>query len=132
MIRRPPRSTLFPYTTLFRSERIVAAAAPVDHRRGRLVGAAELHELEPGNRRSIESIEIVDVSLIGFDVDSAGVGLDSARERVTEREVVSRRADSGGGRLDPACRDEGEQHAGDNRWAEARAHIGPPLWTEHS
>src|SRR5258708_20169234 len=24
MIRRPPRSTLFPYTTLFRSERVVA------------------------------------------------------------------------------------------------------------
>src|SRR2546427_6770429 len=46
MIRRPPRSTLFPYTTLFRSERIVAAAAPVDHRRGRLVGAAELHRSE--------------------------------------------------------------------------------------
>src|SRR5256885_8856501 len=35
MIRRPPRSTLFPYTTLFRSQRIVARilasldAAPV-------------------------------------------------------------------------------------------------------
>src|SRR2546430_11424391 len=29
MIRRPPRSTLFPYTTLFRSERILdACAAP--------------------------------------------------------------------------------------------------------
>src|SRR3712207_8326445 len=27
MIRRPPRSTLFPYTTLFRSSRYVAAAA---------------------------------------------------------------------------------------------------------
>src|SRR5687767_15335273 len=27
MMRRPPRSTLFPYTTLFRSERRVAAAA---------------------------------------------------------------------------------------------------------
>src|SRR3989442_13583453 len=26
MIRRPPRSTLFPYTTLFRSKRIVAAS----------------------------------------------------------------------------------------------------------
>src|SRR2546430_14427348 len=26
MIRRPPRSTLFPYTTLFRSQQIVAAA----------------------------------------------------------------------------------------------------------
>src|SRR5258708_29318412 len=28
MIRRPPRSTLFPYTTLFRSEPIVAAVVP--------------------------------------------------------------------------------------------------------
>src|SRR3712207_7583227 len=30
MIRRPPRSTLFPYTTLFRSE----VAGPVDHGQG--------------------------------------------------------------------------------------------------
>src|SRR3712207_7197873 len=29
MIRRPPRSTLFPYTTLFRSGRGVGAASPV-------------------------------------------------------------------------------------------------------
>src|SRR3712207_7304449 len=29
MIRRPPRSTLFPYTTLFRSARFVAVAAPM-------------------------------------------------------------------------------------------------------
>src|SRR3712207_7737102 len=29
MIRRPPRSTLFPYTTLFRSDHEVAAAAAV-------------------------------------------------------------------------------------------------------
>src|SRR3712207_8381586 len=28
MIRRPPRSTLFPYTTLFRSERRADVAAP--------------------------------------------------------------------------------------------------------
>src|SRR2546429_6597680 len=28
MIRRPPRSTLFPYTTLFRSYRIVVAETP--------------------------------------------------------------------------------------------------------
>src|SRR2546427_3644333 len=28
MIRRPPRSTLFPYTTLFRSDRRLEAAAP--------------------------------------------------------------------------------------------------------
>src|SRR2546423_9457736 len=29
MIRRPPRSTLFPYTTLFRSERVLAAVPQV-------------------------------------------------------------------------------------------------------
>src|SRR3712207_8465309 len=45
MIRRPPRSTLFPYTTLFRSPGdVVRAALPARHRpvgRGRLgsVGA---------------------------------------------------------------------------------------------
>src|SRR5260221_9024611 len=38
MIRRPPRSTLFPYTTLFRSEH----AAPRD---------AELHAARPGGER---------------------------------------------------------------------------------
>src|SRR5438445_12982146 len=31
MIRRPPTSTLFPYTTLFRSLRIVDAAAAAEH-----------------------------------------------------------------------------------------------------
>src|SRR3712207_7841927 len=41
MIRRPPRSTLFPYTTLFRS---LAAARPLDHVGGidRRHGSAEL------------------------------------------------------------------------------------------
>src|SRR2546429_3570429 len=30
MIRRPPRSTLFPYTTLFRSRNSTASCSPVD------------------------------------------------------------------------------------------------------
>src|SRR3712207_8818427 len=38
MIRRPPRSTLFPYTTLFRSRRR-AHAAGLEHRH---------HDLDPG------------------------------------------------------------------------------------
>src|SRR5438874_7107093 len=33
MIRRPPRSTLFPYTTLFRSDRAAARLALSRHRR---------------------------------------------------------------------------------------------------
>src|SRR2546426_5327309 len=34
MIRRPPRSTLFPYTTLFRSEVAALVDADRDHDRG--------------------------------------------------------------------------------------------------
>src|SRR5437667_5362820 len=45
MIRRPPRSTLFPYTTLFRSEHLHHLALDLlEHRLGRLdalVGAVE-------------------------------------------------------------------------------------------
>src|SRR5256885_11680453 len=43
MIRRPPRSTLFPYTTLFRSEIGIAVAARVLHLRP-LRAAHVLHE----------------------------------------------------------------------------------------
>src|SRR3712207_8996619 len=32
MIRRPPRSTLFPYTTLFRSRRLASMPTPRPHR----------------------------------------------------------------------------------------------------
>src|SRR5688572_31366344 len=42
MIRRPPRSTLFPYTTLFRSGRLRAALGAGPRRHGRrLQGQAE-------------------------------------------------------------------------------------------
>src|SRR3712207_8316106 len=43
MIRRPPRSTLFPYTTLFRSARGLAA-----------LSAVELRFRTAGRRRTIE------------------------------------------------------------------------------
>src|SRR2546430_13430767 len=36
MIRRPPRSTLFPYTTLFRSARVIPAIRIGKRRRGRV------------------------------------------------------------------------------------------------
>src|SRR3712207_8071703 len=51
MIRRPPRSTLFPYTTLFRStveraERLVAAGRAA----GRRLGVVLQHRVRPGAR----------------------------------------------------------------------------------
>src|SRR3712207_8899456 len=46
MIRRPPRSTLFPYTTLFRSDRL--RVAEVEHRvLGRQTPALVLHRVAP-------------------------------------------------------------------------------------
>src|SRR5437870_7590876 len=43
MLRRPPRSTLFPYTTLFRSERLAVGALDARRLPGR-VGARSLAE----------------------------------------------------------------------------------------
>src|SRR5574341_2194071 len=40
MIRRPPRSTLFPYTTLFRSAGLKSSAAQVDRAFGTQLGAS--------------------------------------------------------------------------------------------
>src|SRR3712207_7838859 len=57
MIRRPPRSTLFPYTTLFRSERasedrdLLQGPAQQGGRRRRLVGSLPQPFLEPGRDR---------------------------------------------------------------------------------
>src|SRR5258708_23705286 len=42
MIRRPPRSTLFPYTTLFRSRRLIAQAGGVVDQENGEVRAGEL------------------------------------------------------------------------------------------
>src|SRR5256885_8409845 len=59
MIRRPPRSTLFPYTTLFRSEALLAEVAAVegDPERGldgrdRGVGGPRRDERSGGDRKS--------------------------------------------------------------------------------
>src|SRR3989440_4660279 len=66
MIRRPPRSTLFPYTTLFRSRRLrprrhdgeLLADEPVQQRRlARVRPSDQRHEAGtrgPGGRRSEE------------------------------------------------------------------------------
>src|SRR2546427_2904417 len=52
MIRRPPRSTLFPYTTLFRSAPRVSAAAPT------LSCACSSWPLTPSNRSEEHTSEL--------------------------------------------------------------------------
>src|SRR3712207_6854154 len=55
MIRRPPRSTLFPYTTLFRSERVLGrrdgvAAGGVDHQDTPLGRGGDVDVFDAGPR----------------------------------------------------------------------------------
>src|SRR3712207_8548882 len=51
MIRRPPRSTLFPYTTLFRSQRGERDQV-ADEREDRVEGVAEQHRPERTRHRT--------------------------------------------------------------------------------
>src|SRR2546430_9073423 len=50
MIRRPPRSTLFPYTTLFRSR----LGPQNGHKDARILSMTTSNELEPGPKSSRE------------------------------------------------------------------------------
>src|SRR3712207_8082709 len=56
MIRRPPRSTLFPYTTLFRSRGRVAPV-PLDHPRGARFVRKQLDQAARDTRRLAELVE---------------------------------------------------------------------------
>src|SRR3712207_6953078 len=60
MIRRPPRSTLFPYTTLFRSDLCGVAAGDLAHKVRRRVARHESHgaaaEARPGHPRPEASV----------------------------------------------------------------------------
>src|SRR2546426_10478022 len=61
MIRRPPRSTLFPYTTLFRSERAIGAldlvaARPHQTREGVHAGAGDAGEVIAHRDQPITSL----------------------------------------------------------------------------
>src|SRR3712207_8419543 len=76
MIRRPPRSTLFPYTTLFRSE--------VGRRHERLVGDGDPVVLLVAVAQALEDLDRVgDRGLLDLD------GLEAALERGVLLEVLA-------------------------------------------
>src|SRR3712207_8444410 len=79
MIRRPPRSTLFPYTTLFRSERHlavreVAERHPQDEERGR----------HPARHGDLDAAEPVAAERLARDHDRPVPGA-HARDRKSTR-----------------------------------------------
>src|SRR5438067_6684631 len=54
MLRRPPRSTLFPYTTLFRSQVVAALDEPA----AALVSAAEVEAERDAGRRRVDHVVV--------------------------------------------------------------------------
>src|SRR3712207_7913205 len=68
MIRRPPRSTLFPYTTLFRSLEGVALGALRDAGRGRRQHPAGPHERQLDAARGVGGQAHPDRLRLGLDL----------------------------------------------------------------
>src|SRR3712207_8550464 len=88
MIRRPPRSTLFPYTTLFRSQPVPGLNGVLDaelHRvhaelsgqlvHLRLVGEADLHRPEAAHRAAGR--------VVGVDQDRKSTRLNSSHANIS-------------------------------------------------
>src|SRR3712207_7465007 len=79
MIRRPPRSTLFPYTTLFRS---LGARGPVG-------GDLEQRELARDGLRRLQVADLDDVhqlvQLLGHLVDRVHRAVEGERDRKSTR-----------------------------------------------
>src|SRR2546430_13616420 len=72
MIRRPPRSTLFPYTTLFRSD-------PADDRLGEARYPAHVVVVHP--RHAVEAV--CDRSLADLDEDRKSTRLNSSHSQIS-------------------------------------------------
>src|SRR5256885_11070503 len=68
MIRRPPRSTLFPYTTLFRSRRL-SRREPRREVRPRASLRPAVRQLRPTERLREEVVATVEARPEGRDVD---------------------------------------------------------------
>src|SRR3712207_9045372 len=86
MIRRPPRSTLFPYTTLFRSlaRRVTEKGRADDGQRDAAVGNDQVRDVEPvlplDEQRAGAAVNRL--GSVGMPVD---VGTRQRREEVADR-----------------------------------------------
>src|SRR3712207_8050578 len=89
MIRRPPRSTLFPYTTLFRSSdqetrRALADGARAVERVRRLAGAGGgVGELSSDARRGVQHAGLVLPLRLPLDPDRKSTRLNSSHANIS-------------------------------------------------
>src|SRR2546429_7152113 len=74
MIRRPPRSTLFPYTTLFRSDQLRHGADGVLDRHG-AVDPMQVVEVDVGDLEALQARLARLPDPLGAGIDDAGPGV---------------------------------------------------------
>src|SRR2546428_9526668 len=80
MIRRPPRSTLFPYTTLFRS--LIGGTVPADNEAGYFLEPAILTHVDNKMRVAQEEIFGPVVCIIPFDTEEEAYNRDRKSTRL--------------------------------------------------
>src|SRR5256885_7425020 len=87
MIRRPPRSTLFPYTTLFRSQDLLLVCHGGDFAMQAIIGSTLLSSkvAQPTKK----PFEIYDTRLIGFTLRVQPSGVRSYRSEEHTSELQS-------------------------------------------
>src|SRR2546430_12096458 len=86
MIRRPPRSTLFPYTTLFRSNLALLVAAGVAmwlYARQRRVTRADLTEMVDTSLMGAGFIILIIAASGAFGVDRKSTRLNSSHSQIS-------------------------------------------------
>src|SRR3712207_9366012 len=95
MIRRPPRSTLFPYTTLFRSDPVVLGAEEADH--PEVEGAADVllegaHRAGDVHHRQDDGVGVAaDGALPGLEAEVIGLQVaEAGRSEEHTSELQSR------------------------------------------
>src|SRR2546422_10601050 len=97
MIRRPPRSTLFPYTTLFRSEASAEVLAGDEEKvavdRDVVLGVGTHIEREQrgvARLRDVPHLEAVEVALNGVMACEGKIRIERSEERRVGKECRSR------------------------------------------
>src|SRR2546422_9040759 len=85
MIRRPPRSTLFPYTTLFRSLDLDLARHLIEHAAGVADAVRVPHQVDRDPERDLlRRVDLVEVHV--DDVGPQRMALDLADQRLRSEE----------------------------------------------
>src|SRR5258707_13305900 len=93
MIRRPPRSTLFPYTTLFRS-RVELPHARADFLQQILIVRDEQHGAFVLLKGDVQRIDRLEIQVIGWFVEDQHVRLLQHDPRRTNQDRKSTRLNS--------------------------------------